>query len=123
MGQKKTTGKYTSVSLVVEFLRGNLQFFVMSIITSMVVAGLEMISPQLIRTTVDSVIGTEELNLPTFALEWVVAIGGVAYFFFQYASYIVSFFFKSLNFLLIDSIIKITSKSIINHITNLYNKQ
>ena len=77
--KKKTTGTYNSVSLVVEFLRGNLKFFIMSIITSMVVAGLEMISPQLIRTTVDSVIGSEPLKLPMFASNWIENIGGVSY--------------------------------------------
>ncbi len=76
---KKATGKYTSVSLVVEFLKGNLHFFIISIITSMVVAGLEMISPQLIRTTVDSVIGSEKLDLPMFAFRWLESIGGISY--------------------------------------------
>lgn len=63
--EKKT---YTNVSLVLEFLRGNKHFFILSILTSMVVAGLEMISPQLIRVTVDSIIGDRPIELPSFAI-------------------------------------------------------
>ena len=73
------SGNYTKVSLVVEFLRGNTHYFVLSIVASMFVTGLEMISPQLIRTTVDSIIGTQELELPAFAVRWVEGIGGVAF--------------------------------------------
>lgn len=77
---KKKAQKYTKVSLVLEFLRGNKHFFLLSIITSMIVAGLEMISPQLIRVTVDSIIGKEKINLPAFLVDWVDAMGGVPFF-------------------------------------------
>ena len=73
---KKT---YTNVSLVLEFLRGNKHFFILSILTSMVVAGLEMISPQLIRVTVDSIIGDRTIALPNFANSWIKAIGGIPF--------------------------------------------
>lgn len=77
--KKKAFGEYTKVSLVLEFLRGNTHFFIISIMASMVVAGLEMISPQLIRTTVDSIIGTKEMELPSFAIRWIESIGGVPF--------------------------------------------
>ncbi len=71
--------QYSKVSLVVEFLKGNLHYFVISIIAAMAVTGLDMVIPQLIRSTVDSVIGTEPLDLPAFCEEWVAKIGGVGY--------------------------------------------
>ena len=73
------TGKYTKVSLVLAFLKGNIRYFIISILSAMVVTGLDMISPQLIRTTVDSVLGAEPLELPASLMEKLEAIGGVAY--------------------------------------------
>ena len=72
--------KYTKVSLVLEFLKGNLHFFAISIVSALLVTALEMLSPQLIRTTVDSVIGTEKLDLPGFLIDMVESVGGVEYF-------------------------------------------
>lgn len=77
--KKKEEHKYTKVSLVMEFLRGNLCYFMISILSAMIVTGLDMISPQLIRTTVDSILGTQELDLPSFLIEAVASIGGVTY--------------------------------------------
>lgn len=71
--------KYTKVSLVVEFLKGNLHYFVISIVAALLVTGLDMISPQLIRTTVDSVIGTKEMELPAFVMDMIASVGGVSY--------------------------------------------
>ena len=71
--------KYSKVSLVVMFLKGNLHFFVISILAALVVTGLDMITPQLIRTTVDSIIGTKSLELPAFIMDAVAAVGGVSY--------------------------------------------
>ncbi len=80
MSKKNTAfGEYTKVSLVLEFLRGNTHFFIISILTSMFVAGLEMISPQLIRTTVDSIIGNEPLELPAFVIRRIESIGGISF--------------------------------------------
>ena len=77
--KKPETGKYTKVSLVLTFLQGNIRYFIISILSAMVVTGLDMISPQLIRTTVDSVLGSEPLELPLFLMEQLERIGGVAY--------------------------------------------
>ena len=71
--------KYTKVSLVIEFLKGNLHYFVISIVAALLVTGLDMISPQLIRTTVDSVIGSKEMELPAFGMDIIASIGGVSY--------------------------------------------
>ena len=71
--------KYTKISLVVDFLKGNLHYFIISIVAALLVTGLDMISPQLIRTTVDSIIGTEEMNMPAFVMSGIDAIGGIDY--------------------------------------------
>ncbi len=76
MNQNRTP-KYSKVSLVIDFLKGNLHYFVISILAAMLVTGLDMISPQIIRTTVDSIIGTKEMDLPDFLMHWIEAAGGV----------------------------------------------
>lgn len=76
---KNESGTYTKVSLVLEFLKGNIHYFIISIASAMAVTGLDMISPQLIRMTVDSILGKEPLKLPVFLMEKVEAFGGVPY--------------------------------------------
>ncbi len=65
--------------LLLRFLVGSKRFFIAAILTSLVVAGADMINPQLIRYTVDTVIGSEPSALPQFANRWIDAIGGVAF--------------------------------------------
>ena len=77
--KKQQKNGFTKVSLVVDFLKGNLHYFVISILSALMVTGIDMITPQLIRSTVDSVIGTEKLDLPAFVIRLVEKIGGVAY--------------------------------------------
>ena len=48
---------YTKISLILDFLRGSRRYFVISILSALCVTGLDMLSPQLIRTTVDCVLG------------------------------------------------------------------
>lgn len=79
---KKEPGEgnvYTKVSLVLEFLKGNIHYFVISVLSSLMVTGLDMISPQLIRTTVDSILGSEPLALPALFVEKIQEIGGVTF--------------------------------------------
>ena len=77
--QTQQTSGFTKVSLVVDFLKGNLHYFVISILAAMAVTGIDMITPQLIRSTVDSVIGSEEMDMPGFVIRLVENIGGVGY--------------------------------------------
>ena len=71
--------KYTKLSLVWEFLKDSRGYFIISILATLAVNALEMISPQIIRTTVDSVIGDKALELPSLAMKIVRRIGGVEY--------------------------------------------
>lgn len=79
--QMKETGQlsYTGVSLILDFLRGSIRYFAISIFAALCVTGLDMLSPQLIRTTVDCILGDEELKLPVFLMELISGIGGVEY--------------------------------------------
>lgn len=70
---------YTKVSLILSFLRGSVQYFSISIVCALCLTGLDMLSPQLIRTTVDSILGDDALKLPEFIIIWIERIGGVAY--------------------------------------------
>ncbi len=71
--------QYTKMSLVWDFLEGSKGFFAISIIATLLVNVFEMISPQVIRSTVDSVIGDAPLDLPAWAVKLVEAAGGVGY--------------------------------------------
>ena len=77
--QKQQTLGFTKVSLVADFLKGNLHYFVISILAALAVTGIDMVTPQLIRSTVDSVIGTEKMDMPGFVIRLVENIGGVSY--------------------------------------------
>ena len=77
--KKNETGQqsYTKVSLILDFLRGSIRYFIISIFSALCVAGLDMLSPQLIRTTVDCILGDNEL--PGFLMNLIGNIGGVDY--------------------------------------------
>ena len=70
---------YTKVSLVFKFLRGSKRYFVICIAAALCVTGVDMLSPQLIRTTVDGILGENALRLPGFLVDLVERIGGVGY--------------------------------------------
>ena len=55
---EKVRGKYTKSSMLFYFLRGSVHFFIISILSVFLVTLAEMLMPQLIRFTVDSVIGS-----------------------------------------------------------------
>lgn len=76
MEKLKKQGPYGNVSLIWEFLKGSKMFFVVSILAALFVNAFDMISPQIIRATIDSVIGHKELDLPVFAVNLVESIGG-----------------------------------------------
>ncbi len=69
----------TRVNLVVYFLKGNLHFFVFSVLFASFVSVFDLINPKIIGFTVDSVIGSRQPELtgiPAFVLE---KAGGISY--------------------------------------------
>lgn len=77
MQKSQNKDSYTKLSLIWDFLKGSRMFFLISILAALFVNGLEMISPQIIRVTIDSVIGDKELDLPLFAVSLVERAGGI----------------------------------------------
>ena len=75
----KTERVYTKASLLMFFLRGSKRFFIISVVSALLLTGLDMLSPQLIRTAVDSILGNDELKAPAFLLNILDRIGGAEY--------------------------------------------
>ena len=71
---------YTKVSMLMHFLHGCMKFFIFTILASLAVSLLEMLIPQVIRQTVDAVIGEGALDAPSFITEAFESAGGGAYF-------------------------------------------
>ena len=64
-----TINSDTRLSLIWNLLKGSRLFFVISIFATLMVNVFDMISPQIIRTTIDCVIGDKELELPGIVSE------------------------------------------------------
>lgn len=60
-------------------LEGSGKYFVVCILLGLLLTVVEMIAPQVIRVTVDSVIDSQPMDLPAWALRWVESLGGVAF--------------------------------------------
>ncbi len=65
--------------LLLLFLQGSKRYFLIAILTSLIVAAADMINPQLIRYTVDTVIDTEPSALPAFVNHLVDRWGGISF--------------------------------------------
>lgn len=72
-------GKPSRFKLLLSFLKGSKGFFAVSIIASLVMAISDLINPQIIRYTVDTLIGHEPSSMPDFVNRLVDSIGGVDY--------------------------------------------
>lgn len=67
------------IFMVWRFLKGSKRFFLVSIVFTVIAALVDMVIPQIIRFSIDSVIGGKVENLPLFLIQWVEKIGGFAY--------------------------------------------
>ncbi|MBQ9511228.1 MAG: ABC transporter ATP-binding protein [Clostridia bacterium] len=76
----KRKNKSRRLKLVWSFMRGSKAFFIISIISALISALIDVINPQVISVTVDNVIGTEEADIPAFVTEWINAAGGFGFF-------------------------------------------
>ncbi len=65
--------------LIWRFLRGAKLYFVISILSAAGVALTDMINPQIIRVAIDNVLGSNEPNLPSWALSLIEGVGGFDY--------------------------------------------
>ena len=74
--QTQTQGR---AALIWRFLQGSKLLFVLSMITASITALTDMLTPQIIRVTVDNVIGTRALEAGSVAETLVNAAGGTAH--------------------------------------------
>ena len=68
--------KHSKLRLLRQFLRGSIPLFLLSIFAAFVVTFFEMVNPQIIRYTLDSVLGTEPSSLPELANRMIGSFGG-----------------------------------------------
>ena len=68
--------KKSTYALLIDFTAGARRFFLLSVIASAASILLSFLTPQIIRFTVDSVIGSEPLKIPGFMLAALNAVGG-----------------------------------------------
>ncbi len=76
--KKKET--YSKSSMLMHFLYGCKRFFIFTVLASFLVSLLEMLIPQVIRQTVDAVIGEGALKAPSFIVQLFEKLGGAAFF-------------------------------------------
>lgn len=74
---QKESKKYSRLQLIFLFLKGSKRYYLLGILGSMMVSLCEMLTPQIIKLTVDSVIGSEPLNVPYIFQQAVLSVGGV----------------------------------------------
>lgn len=77
---QKRAEKRGKLKMTLGFMRGSVGFFVTSIISALLLALLDTLSPKIISVTVDSVLGSEPAELPEWALSIINSIGGFEYF-------------------------------------------
>ncbi len=70
---------YTKRDMLLQFIRGSKRYFLLGTIAALVSIVLDMVIPQIIRTTVDSVIGDKPFLLPAFAADFIAELGGREY--------------------------------------------
>lgn len=77
---QKKAEKRGKLKMTLGFTRGSVGFFVTSIISALLLALLDTLSPKIISVTVDSVLGSEPAELPEWALSIINSLGGFEYF-------------------------------------------
>ena len=75
--QKKKSAR--TMRVLGTLLEGSGKYFAVCILLGLLLTVVEMIAPQVIRVTVDSVIDSQPMDLPAWALRWVESLGGVAF--------------------------------------------
>lgn len=66
MPQTKTQAGGKKARLLWYFLRGSKRFYLAAVLCSVCITFLDMLTPQLIRITIDNVLGQLPLNVPPF---------------------------------------------------------
>ncbi len=75
--KKKSNDRKRERSVLPRLLAGSYRYFALCILAGVAFTGCELIVPQIVRITVDSVIGTRAPEMPEFAVRWLAALGGI----------------------------------------------
>ena len=70
------TKSRTKTKLLWQFLRGSKRYFCVGALATSAVTLLDMLTPQIIRVTIESVLDNQAMNLPGFAVDLLESIGG-----------------------------------------------
>ncbi len=71
--------KKSNTQLIWEFLYGCKRYFAVFIIAQLVTSLCQMLTPQIVRSTIDNVLGGKEADFPAFVMRIVEKAGGFAY--------------------------------------------
>ena len=71
--------KKTNIQLVWEFLKGCKRYFVIFIIAQLVTSLCQMLTPQIVRSTIDNALGGKPADFPAFVMRLIEKAGGFAY--------------------------------------------
>ncbi len=71
--------KHQNLRMILDFLRGSKALFILSMLFSALAALADMVAPQIVRITLDYILGSAPLDtLPSFAVRGISLAGGVA---------------------------------------------
>lgn len=71
--------KNEGFKLLLPYAKGQKRFFIITVIAIIVRVFLNFASPQVVRVTIDSIIGDKELGLPKILVDFINLIGGVEF--------------------------------------------
>lgn len=77
---QKKAEKRGQLKMTMGFMRGSVGFFVVSIVSALIVALIDTLSPKIISVTVDNVLGNKEPELPEAVISAINSLGGFEYF-------------------------------------------
>lgn len=78
--REKRAEKRARLKMTAGFMHGSVGFFIISIVSALIVALVDTISPKIISVTVDSVLDTKAPELPEFIISAVNSLGGFEFF-------------------------------------------
>jgi len=68
-----------NIKLLLKFMKGNTFIFFLAIISIFLASLFAIVMPLVVKTTIDSIIGTVKMSLPTWIIDIINAIGGKNY--------------------------------------------
>lgn len=121
----------TRSSLIFYFIRGAKRWFFLAIIFALLMQVLSLINPRIIGFTVDSIIGNEPPDVPSFVVPLIEGVGGIPYLkehlsliafaviFIALCSAVITFLFRLCNAIGAETLVKRVRDCLFEHIGHL----